>query len=133
MRPQACLFDAVTAALNPETVNEVLVTMRHLAADDMTCVLVTHKMGFARKVADHVCPMDKGGIVEHAPPTAFSKKRLTRGHNLSSRRSSTPLDCLPPGKHEEDRRQSSSRQHKGTVAIASAIRLLECSCQPCRR
>jgi len=65
------LFDEVTAALDPETVKEVLVTIRELAEEGMTCLLVTHEMGFAREVADHVYFTDRGVIVEHAPPTEF--------------------------------------------------------------
>ena len=53
------LFDEVTAALDPETVKEVLVTIRELADDGMTCMLVTHEMGFAREVADHVYFTDR--------------------------------------------------------------------------
>ena len=54
MNPQVMLFDEVTAALDPETVKEVLVTIKDLAAEGMTCMLVTHEMGFAREVADHI-------------------------------------------------------------------------------
>src|ERR1700745_1700404 len=54
MQPDAMLFDEVTAALDPETVKEVLVTIRELAEDGMTCVIVTHEMGFAREIADHI-------------------------------------------------------------------------------
>jgi polar amino acid transport system ATP-binding protein len=68
MRPDIMLFDEVTAALDPETVKEVLVTIKELAADGMTCILVTHEMGFAREVADHIYFTDKGVIVEHGPP-----------------------------------------------------------------
>ncbi len=71
MRPDVMLFDEVTAALDPETVKEVLVTIKDLAADGMTCILVTHEMGFAREVADHVYFTDKGVIVEHGPPVEF--------------------------------------------------------------
>ncbi|HET8728026.1 MAG TPA: peptide ABC transporter ATP-binding protein, partial [Alphaproteobacteria bacterium] len=71
MRPDVMLFDEVTAALDPETVKEVLVTIRELAEDGMTCVLVTHEMGFAREVADHVYFTDAGVIVEHGPPASF--------------------------------------------------------------
>jgi len=71
MKPQVMLFDEVTAALDPETVKEVLVTIRELAQEGMTCVLVTHEMGFAREVADHVYFTDSGVIVEHAPPSQF--------------------------------------------------------------
>ena len=52
MQPDVMLFDEVTAALDPETVKEVLVTIRELAEDGMTCMIVTHEMGFAREVAD---------------------------------------------------------------------------------
>lgn len=68
MRPDIMLFDEVTAALDPETVKEVLTTIRELAAEGMTCILVTHEMGFARDIADHVYFTDRGVIVEHAPP-----------------------------------------------------------------
>lgn len=68
MRPDVMLFDEVTAALDPETVKEVLLTIKELAAEGMTCILVTHEMGFAREVADHVYFTDRGVIVEHGPP-----------------------------------------------------------------
>jgi len=71
MRPDAMLFDEVTAALDPETVKEVLVTIRELAEEGMTCILVTHEMGFAREVADHIYFTDRGVIVEHGPPSTF--------------------------------------------------------------
>lgn len=71
MNPDVMLFDEVTAALDPETVKEVLVTIKELAAEGMTCILVTHEMGFAREVADHVYFTDKGVIVEHGPPETF--------------------------------------------------------------
>ncbi len=68
MRPQVMLFDEVTAALDPETVKEVLNTIRELAQDGMTCMLVTHEMGFAREIADVVYFTDGGVIVESGPP-----------------------------------------------------------------
>ncbi|NDV87661.1 ATP-binding cassette domain-containing protein [Aurantimonas aggregata] len=71
MQPDVMLFDEVTAALDPETVQEVLSTIRELAEEGMTCVLVTHEMGFAREVGDHVYFTDKGTIVEHGPPQEF--------------------------------------------------------------
>lgn len=71
MRPDVMLFDEVTAALDPETVKEVLVTIKDLAADGMTCILVTHEMGFARELADHIYFTDRGVIVEHGPPDTF--------------------------------------------------------------
>lgn len=71
MTPDVMLFDEVTAALDPETVKEVLVTIKDLAAEGMTCILVTHEMGFAREVADHIYFTDRGVIVEHGPPATF--------------------------------------------------------------
>ena len=71
MNPNVMLFDEVTAALDPETVKEVLITIRELAEDGMTCILVTHEMGFAREVADHIYFTDHGVIVEHGPPKSF--------------------------------------------------------------
>jgi polar amino acid transport system ATP-binding protein len=68
MRPSVMLFDEVTSALDPETVKEVLVTIRELVNDGLTCVLVTHEMGFAREVAEHVYFTDQGVIVEHGKP-----------------------------------------------------------------
>ncbi|WP_319024835.1 amino acid ABC transporter ATP-binding protein [Nisaea sediminum] len=71
MYPDVMLFDEVTAALDPETVKEVLVTIRELAEEGMTCILVTHEMGFAREVANHIYFTDRGIIVEHGPPSTF--------------------------------------------------------------
>ena len=71
MNPDVMLFDEVTAALDPETVNEVLLTIKELAEDGMTCILVTHEMAFAREVADHIYFTDRGVIVEHGPPASF--------------------------------------------------------------
>ena len=68
MRPRIMLFDEVTSALDPELVGEVLKTMRALAEQGMTMLVVTHEMGFARDVADEVIFMDKGAIVEHSSP-----------------------------------------------------------------
>ncbi len=65
------LFDEVTAALDPETVKEVLLTIKELAADGMTCILVTHEMGFAREVADRIYFTEGGVIVESGPPAEF--------------------------------------------------------------
>lgn len=71
MNPDIMLFDEVTAALDPETVKEVLVTIKDLAEDGMTCMLVTHEMGFAKEIADHIYFTDRGVIVEHGPPATF--------------------------------------------------------------
>jgi ABC-type polar amino acid transport system ATPase subunit len=69
MSPRVMLFDEVTSALDPELVGEVLRTMRQLAEQGMTMLVVTHEMGFARDVADDVVFMDNGQIIERSPPT----------------------------------------------------------------
>jgi polar amino acid transport system ATP-binding protein len=71
MNPDIMLFDEVTAALDPETVKDVLLTIRQLTEEGMTCVIVTHEMGFAREVADRVYFTDRGILVEHGPPKEF--------------------------------------------------------------
>ncbi|MGF9694283.1 MULTISPECIES: amino acid ABC transporter ATP-binding protein [unclassified Rhizobium] len=68
MEPDVMLFDEPTSALDPELVGEVLAAMRQLADDGMTMVVVTHEMGFARDVADHLIFMDGGVIVEQGKP-----------------------------------------------------------------
>ncbi|WP_280255364.1 amino acid ABC transporter ATP-binding protein [Nocardia wallacei] len=68
MDPKLMLFDEPTSALDPELVGEVLGVMRELAASGMTMVVVTHEMGFAREVADHLVFMDGGVVVESGPP-----------------------------------------------------------------
>ena len=71
MNPEIMLFDEITAALDPETVKEVLFTIQELAEEGMTCILVTHEMGFAREIANHIYFTDRGIIVEHGPPKTF--------------------------------------------------------------
>jgi len=71
MDPKIMLFDEPTSALDPEMIGEVLEVMVELAEEGMTMLVVTHEMGFARKVADRVVFMDYGRIVEEAPPTEF--------------------------------------------------------------
>ena len=71
MQPRIMLFDEPTSALDPEMITEVLDVMVGLAREGMTMVVVTHEMGFARKVADRVVFMDEGRIVEEGPPEAF--------------------------------------------------------------
>jgi ABC-type polar amino acid transport system ATPase subunit len=71
MTPKIMLFDEPTSALDPEMVKEVLDTMIGLAEEGMTMLCVTHEMGFARSVADRVLFMDRGEIVEQAPPEEF--------------------------------------------------------------
>ena len=71
MSPKVMLFDEPTSALDPEMVKEVLDTMIDLASEGMTMLVVTHEMNFARSVADRVIFMDRGEIVEAAPPEEF--------------------------------------------------------------
>jgi polar amino acid transport system ATP-binding protein len=67
-RPRLMLFDEVTSALDPELVGEVLTLIRELKDDGMTMLLATHEMGFAREVADKVCFLDGGRVLEEGPP-----------------------------------------------------------------
>jgi polar amino acid transport system ATP-binding protein len=71
MMPEVILFDEVTAALDPEMKKEVLLTIQELADEGMTCVVVSHEMGFAREVSDCVYFTDHGVIVEFGPPNEF--------------------------------------------------------------
>ena len=71
MKPKVMLFDEPTSALDPEMINEVLEVMTDLAKDGMTMMVVTHEMGFARRVAHRVVFMDEGKIVETAEPETF--------------------------------------------------------------
>jgi polar amino acid transport system ATP-binding protein len=68
MRPELMLLDEVTSALDPELVAEVLEVIRELAAGGMTMVIATHEMSFARDIADRVCFLDAGVILEEGPP-----------------------------------------------------------------
>ena len=79
MQPKIMLFDEPTSALDPEMINEVLDVMVALAREGMTMIVVTHEMGFARKVAHRIIFMDEGRIVEEAPPeTFFAQPRSER-------------------------------------------------------
>ncbi|NRA16845.1 MAG: amino acid ABC transporter ATP-binding protein [Oceanospirillaceae bacterium] len=71
MKPRTILFDEPTSALDPEMIKEVLDVMVELAEEGMTMIVVTHEMGFARKVADRVLFMDAGQIVEQNTPAEF--------------------------------------------------------------
>ena len=71
MQPKIMLFDEPTSALDPEMVGEVLAVMQALADEGMTMVVVTHEMGFARRVADRVLFIDEGVIVEQGEPSAI--------------------------------------------------------------
>jgi glutamate/aspartate transport system ATP-binding protein len=86
MDPIAMLFDEPTSALDPEMINEVLDVMVALAKEGMTMMVVTHEMGFARKVAQRVVFMDKGEIVEDAPTADFfGKPRSERAQMFLSK------------------------------------------------
>ena len=80
MRPKVMMFDEVTSALDPELVGEVLGVMRGLATEhDLTMVIVTHQMGFAKEISDRVCFIEGGRIVEQGPPDQiFSDPRNER-------------------------------------------------------
>ena len=71
MAPDVLLLDEVTSALDPELVGEVLDVVRDLRAGGMTMVMATHEMAFAREIADRVCFLDGGRIVEQGPPEAI--------------------------------------------------------------
>src|SRR5882724_10358878 len=71
MSPKVMLFDEATSALDPELRREVFAVMRQLATEGMTMLVVTHEMGFARQVGSRILFMDKGEIVEEAPPATF--------------------------------------------------------------
>ena len=89
MDPEVMLFDEVTSALDPELVGEVLKTMRQLAEEGMTMVCVTHEIGFAYHVANKVCFLNEGKILEQGPPQQVLKNPKTdrvreflEGHSL---------------------------------------------------
>lgn len=71
MDPEVILFDEPTSALDPEMVKEVLNVIKSLAGTGITMVLVTHEMGFAREVADRICFLDEGRLIEDATPEEF--------------------------------------------------------------
>jgi polar amino acid transport system ATP-binding protein len=71
MKPDLLLLDEITSALDPELVAEVLDVIRELAGEGMTMVIATHEMGFARDVADRVCFLDQGVILEEGPPSVI--------------------------------------------------------------
>ncbi len=78
MEPKVLLFDEPTSALDPEMIAEVLDVMEELAREGMTMIVVTHEMGFARKVADKMVFMDNGEIVEQAAPEDFFERPKTQ-------------------------------------------------------
>jgi len=86
MQPKIMLFDEPTSALDPEMINEVLEVMTDLAKEGMTMMVVTHEMGFARRVAHRVVFMDAGQIVEVQPPQEFfAAPRTERAQDFLSK------------------------------------------------
>jgi polar amino acid transport system ATP-binding protein len=86
MRPKLMLLDEVTSALDPELVGEVLNVIRELAAGGMTMLIATHEMGFAREIANRVCFLDGGVILEQGPPEQiFSEPQEPRTRQFLQR------------------------------------------------
>jgi polar amino acid transport system ATP-binding protein len=86
MQPRLMLLDEVTSALDPELVAEVLEVIRELAAGEMTMVIATHEMAFARDIASRVCFLDDGVILEEGPPEQiFTEPRETRTQRFLQR------------------------------------------------
>jgi polar amino acid transport system ATP-binding protein len=86
MRPQLMLLDEVTSALDPELVGEVLNVIRELAAGGMTMLIATHEMGFAREIANRVCFLDDGVILEQgSPEQIFSAPQEARTRQFLQR------------------------------------------------
>ena len=86
MKPEIMLFDEITSALDPELVGEVLDVLRQLRTEGMTMVLATHEMGFARELADKVCFLDQGRILEEGPPDQlFTNPREERTREFLAR------------------------------------------------
>jgi len=86
MSPKLMLLDEITSALDPELVAEVLNVVRELASSGMTMLIATHEMGFARDIADRVCFLDAGAILEEGPPDQiFSEPREARTQQFLAR------------------------------------------------
>lgn len=86
MAPEIMLFDEITSALDPELVGEVLDVLRSLRSEGMTMILATHEMGFARELADKVCFLDNGRILEEGPPQElFTAPKFDRTRSFLSR------------------------------------------------
>ena len=86
MKPDLLLLDEITSALDPELVAEVLDVIRGLAEQGMTMIIATHEMGFARDIADRVCFLDQGAILEEGPPVSiFGEPRQPRTRQFLDR------------------------------------------------
>jgi glutamate transport system ATP-binding protein len=100
MNPKVMLFDEPTSALDPEMINEVLDVVAELAREGMTMVVVTHEMGFARRVADSIVFMDHGQILEQAAPQQFfASPRTERAREFLSK----IVPHWEDGAHDSDR------------------------------
>ena len=98
MRPEVLLFDEPTSALDPELIGSVLETIRGLADEGMTMLIVTHEIGFARDVADRVIYMDEGVVAEEGPSSIINNPKSAR---LKKFLSSLHEDEVPEHIHEE--------------------------------
>jgi polar amino acid transport system ATP-binding protein len=97
MRPDLILFDEPTSALDPELVGDVLKTMKQLADEGMTMIVVTHEMGFAREVADRVVFFDGGTILEEGSPVdMFNQPRHERTRDFLRRVLVARAEAPPP-------------------------------------
>ena len=103
MQPDILLLDEVTSALDPVLVAEVLDAIRELAAEGMTMAIATHEMGFARDIANRVCFLHQGEILEEGDPERCSARRRTRRPGGSSTGSSRPAACDGANHRRPDR------------------------------
>src|SRR5207302_2519284 len=96
MGPKVLLLDEITSALDPQLVSEVLALVRELAESGMTMIIATHEMGFAREVADRVCFLDAGVILEEGPPEQiFSAPKEPRTQEFLGRVLAAGLRASP--------------------------------------
>ena len=113
MQPGIMLLDEVTSALDPELVAEVLGVIRELAAAGMTMLIATHEMGFARDIADRVCFLDEGVILEQGPPKqVFTAPVNTRTQQFLRRIVDAGPALRPPAGWPAPRREQSRVQEK---------------------
>ena len=120
MRPELMLLDEVTSALDPELVAEVLRVIRELAEGGMTMLIATHEMGFARDIADRVCFLDAGVILEQGEPERIFTAPPSRGRASSSIGSSRPGACRPTLQECWKRRRGTSRSSRWTTGSSSS-------------
>ena len=125
MQPDLLLLDEVTSALDPELVAEVLDVIRELAAGGMTMIIATHEMGFARDIANRVCFLDAGRILEQGPPAQIFATRARRGRASSSTGSSRPAGCSGrSGERRVGRRAAAGVHEEREQALEGAGRRL---------